>query len=100
MHHHNMLPLIISIVAVIGTFVNAWVFFIYSRRNIIFLINQQILQKAKECNELWVTARSDAAHPQSTSVVYNDTFSEIIVSVQILNNFLNTYKETGKRDFL
>jgi hypothetical protein len=100
MHGHNIWPLIISIIAVIGTFLNAWALIKYSRRNIVFLINQLILQKAKDCNELWLIARSNAVHPQTTSVVYNDTFSEIIISIQILNNFLNTYKETGKRNFL
>jgi hypothetical protein len=100
MHHNNLLPLLISIVAVIGTFAKAIVFIIYSRRNIIFLINQLMLQKAKECNELWAIARNDMVHPQSTKIVYNDTFSEIIISIQILNNFLDTYKETGKRNFL
>jgi len=73
----------------------------YSRINFLHLLQQLMLQKAKDCNLLWENAFNVLTGVQfsNPSFKYVPTISEIIISIQLLDNSLVEYSQIDKRDF-
>lgn len=73
----------------------------YSRINVIHSLQQLVLEKAKDCNNLWKIVKNGNFDPAyaNTGTPYIDTVSEIIISLQLLDNSVEEYKQKGKTDF-
>src|SRR5687767_14987014 len=93
--------IIISILALAVSSISAWKALTYSRINILHSIQQLMLKKANDCNFLWAKMKNEPPHPQMSNYVikYIPTISEIIISIQLLDNSLDEYSQTAKRQF-
>lgn len=97
----DILTFVVSLFAAIGTVINAWALIKYSKINVVNGLQQLMLAKANFCNSLWNEARETAAHPQmDLRIVYTPVITEVIVSIQLLDNSLMVYSEKGRRQFL
>jgi hypothetical protein len=97
----DIFTLVVSIFAAVGTIINAWALIKYSKINVVNGLQQLMLTKANFCNTLWGEAVDSAAHPQiSIKTTCIPAMSEIIISIQLLDNSLIVYSEQGRRRFL
>jgi hypothetical protein len=97
----DKLTLSVSIFAAIWTAINAWALIRYSRINVVNGLQQLMLNKANFCNSLWEDARKSAMHPQiSIKTVCIPVVSEIIISIQLIDNSVKEYSEQKRRRFL
>lgn len=72
----------------------------YSKINFLYLLERLVTERAKECNLLWKKAFEESRHPQeNVNLRYTPIISEIIVSIQLLDNSLKEYSQMEKRNF-
>jgi hypothetical protein len=95
------LTLVVSIFAAVGAIANAWALIRYSRINVVNGLQQLMLTKANFCNTLWGETRNASFQPQiSIKTACIPVISEIIISIQLLDNSLIVYSEQSRRRFL
>ena len=93
--------IIISILALLGSFYSINVSKKYSRISVIHSLHELMLQKAKDCNSLFTEMLEDDNGDYTPQVAYKfyPIISEVIISIQLLDNSLFQYDQKIRRSF-
>jgi len=93
--------IVISALALLGSIWSITAANKYSRINVIHSLQQLVLDKAKDCNHLWAIVKNGNFDPAyaNTGAPYIETVSEIIISLQLIDNSVAEYKQKSKIDF-
>lgn len=96
------ISLAISILALLGSFWSVMAAIKYSRITVIHSLHQLMLQKANDCNNLFQKTQVidfTKSYQPVSAYDYIPTISEVIISIQLLDNSLTKYSQTKERDF-
>lgn len=93
------LSIILSAIAIIISLISIYYSNRYSHINLVHTIQELILQKSKDCNDIYEQATSNynINTPRGTPLI--GFISEIIISIQLLDNILKSYSLVEKRSF-
>ena len=97
MHTSEIISLALSALAVFITFINLRKFILFSKIGVYSTLQQLVLKKAQDCNNFWLSIDNEFHYlPQSYETEYFNTFSEISISLQLIDETLN---EISSKDF-
>jgi hypothetical protein len=93
--------ILISIFALLSTFTFAWYNKGYSKIAILHSIQKLVLEKSKDCNELWKEGKQKYFAASSSRIFFNQKaiIDEIIISIDLIENSLVEFNQPSKRDF-
>lgn len=102
MEDSDIFTITISSVALVLSGFSIWLSARYSSISVLHSLHEIILQKAKDCNIIHQQAAdtsSRSGYSITMQIEETNMVSEIIISVQLLDNSLKRYGLTNRRDF-
>ncbi len=91
----------ISVLALLGSLLSILATVKYSKISVIHSLQELVLGKAKDCNERWHGIENEqySASYFRAGLHYSSTVSEVIISLQLLDNSLAEYDQKEKKEF-